>query len=120
MNLMIRSFRESLGLTQKQFAREMKKAVGTIQSWEAGDSFPNAAQICVMCEFFGTDPNTLLGWYDEHPGDRPSSASTRDESALLDNYRASPPGGRATISAVAQLACGQREEDPRTSSREAV
>lgn len=111
MNLKLREYRERFELTQKQFAREIKKAVGTIQAWEAGDSYPNAEAICLMCEFFRTDPNDFLGWYDEHPGDRPAAPATREESALLDNYRASPPDGRATITAVAQMACGQGEED---------
>lgn len=116
MNLKLREYRERSGLTQKQFAREMKKAVGTIQSWESGDSYPNAEAICLMCEFFGTDPNDFLGWYDEHPEDRPSASVTCEESTLLSNYRASPPEGRLTITAVAQMACGQREEGQDASS----
>ena len=118
--LRLAEMRERSGKSQEEIASIAGVSPKTEWNWEQGTTYPNAAQICVMCEFFGTDPNTLLGWYDEHPEDRPSSASTRDESALLDNYRASPPGGRATISAVAQLACGQREEAQGTSSREAV
>ena len=46
---------------------------------------------------------------------------SRDESALLDNYRSSPPEGKATITSVAQMACGQGQEAAGTSSeREAV
>lgn len=110
MNLKLREYRERSGLTQKQFAREIKKAVGTIQSWEAGDSYPNAEAICLMCDFFGTDPNDFLGWYDEHPEDRPSSSVTRDEAALIDNYRASPPEGREFVARAAMMACGQAQE----------
>lgn len=95
MNLKIREFRDGLGLTQKQFAKSIKKSVGTIQSWEAGDSYPNAEAICVMCELFGTDPNTLLGWYDDHPQDAPKAALSRDESVLLSDYRECTPARRA-------------------------
>ena len=44
---------------------------------------------------------------------------SRDESALLDNYRSSPPEGKATITSVAQMACGQGQEAAGTSSEEA-
>lgn len=119
MNLKLREYRERSGLTQKQFAREIKKAVGTIQSWEAGDSYPNAEAICLMCDFFGTDPNDFLGWYDEHPDDRPSSSVTRDEAALIDNYRASPPDVRSTITQVARLGAGSSGKEGRDGSYEA-
>lgn len=119
MNLKLREYRERSGLTQKQFAREIKKAVGTIQSWEAGDSYPNAEAICLMCDFFGTDPNDFLGWYDEHPNDRPSSSVTRDEAALIDNYRASPPEVRSTITQVARLGAGSSGKEGRDGSSEA-
>lgn len=119
MNLKLREYRERSGLTQKQFAREIKKAVGTIQSWEAGDSYPNAEAICLMCDFLGTDPNDFLGWYDEHPNDRPSSSVTRDEAALIDNYRASPPEVRSTITQVARLGAGSSGKEGRDASYEA-
>lgn len=119
MNLKLREYRERSGLTQKQFAREIKKAVGTIQSWEAGDSYPNAEAICLMCDFFGTDPNDFLGWYDEHPEDRPSASVTRDEAALIDNYRASPPDVRSTITQVARLGAGSSGKEGRDGSSEA-
>lgn len=119
MNLKLREYRERSGLTQKQFAREIKKAVGTIQSWEAGDSYPNAEVICLMCEFFGTDPNDFLGWYDEHPEDRPSASVTREESALLDNYRACSPDRRASVSGYARDQCALSQAQEASGSSEA-
>ena len=119
MNLRLREYRERSGLTQKQFAREIKKSVGTIQSWESGDSYPNAEAICLMCDFFGTDPNDFLGWYDEHPEDRPSASVTRDEAALIDNYRASPPDVRSTITQVARLGAGSNGKEGQGGSCEA-
>lgn len=97
MNLKLRKFREEAHLTQKQFSREIKKAVGTIQSWEAGDSYPNAEAIWNMCEYFGTDPNTFLGWYDEHPNDR-SLELSKDEALLIRNYRECTPSRRSKAS----------------------
>lgn len=75
-----------------------------------------------MCDFFGIDPNDFLRWYDEHPKDRPSASVTRDEAALIDNYRASPPDVRSTITQVARLGAGSSGKEGRDSSsdREAV
>ena len=121
MRLKIREYREQSKLTQKQFAKAIKKAVGTIQSWEAGDSYPNAEALCLMCEFFHTDPNTLLGWYDEHPEDRPSASVSREESTLLDNYRISTPSGRASIERIARLEAGANGQEAQgVSCEEAV
>lgn len=94
MNLRIREFRDMMGLTQKEFARKIKKSIGTVQSWEGGVSYPNAEAICVMCEFFGVDPNTLLGWYDEHPEDATKGLS-KDESILLSDYRSCTPSRKS-------------------------
>lgn len=50
-----------------------------------------------------------------------SCAYNSDESALLDNYRAASPDGRAAISQMARFACGQSQEAHGISSeREAM
>lgn len=111
MNLKIRQYRESRGLTQKEFAKAIKKSVGTIQSWEREDSYPNADMLWRLCEFFGTDPNEFMGWYDEHPRDEANPLS-RDESVLVDRFRECAPGGRATVLATAlgQVALAKEQE----------
>lgn len=93
MNLKIRQYRESRGLTQKEFAKAIKKSVGTIQSWEREDSYPNADMLWRLCEFFGTDPNDLMGWWDEHPRDEARPLS-QDESVLVSDYRECTPDRR--------------------------
>lgn len=93
MNLKLRKYRESIGLTQKEFAKAINKSVGTIQSWEREDSYPNADMLWKLCEFFGTDPNEFMGWWDEHPRESPP-ALTRDESVLLSDYRDCTPERR--------------------------
>lgn len=118
MNLKLRSYRESRGLTQQELAKQIGKSFRTIQSWERSESYPNAEAVCLMCDFFGTDPNDFLGWYDEHPEDRPSASVTREESTLLSNYRASSPEGREFVARAAMMACGQ-EQEGRGSSSEA-
>lgn len=62
-----RQFRESSGYTQKQLAKLIGKSHITVQSYEKGTSSPNADTIWKMCETYKVDPNTLLGWYIDHP-----------------------------------------------------
>lgn len=117
MNLKIRQYRESRGLTQKEFAKAIKKSVGTIQSWEREDSYPNADMLWRLCEFFGTDPDDLMGWWDEHPRDEARPLS-HDESVLLDRFRECTPGGQATVFATAlgQVALAKEQEGDSASS----
>lgn len=112
MNLKIRQYRESCGLTQKEFAKAIKKSIGTIQSWEREDSYPNADMLWRLCEFFGTDPNEFMGWYDEHPRDEARPLS-QDELVLVDRFRECAPGGRATVLATAlgQVALAKEQEE---------
>ena len=111
MNLKIRQYRESRGLTQREFAKAIKKSVGTIQSWEREDSYPNADMLWRLCEFFGTDPNDLMGWWDEHPQETPP-VLTQDETVLVDRFRKCTPGGQATVFATAlgQVALANQQE----------
>ena len=100
MNLKIRQYREAKKLTQQELGKAIGKSFRTIQSWEREDSYPNADMLWRLCEFFGTDPNEFMGWYDEHPRDEARPLS-RDESVLVDRFRECAPGGRATVLATA-------------------
>ena len=75
MDLRIRERREALGLTQTELAKKVGKSFRTIQSWERGESFPNAEYVSILCNVFGTDPNSLLDWYSTHP--RTAAAALR-------------------------------------------
>lgn len=94
MDLRIRERREALGLTQTELAKKVGKSFRTIQSWERGESYPNAEYVSVLCNVFGTDPNSLLDWYSTHP---------REESTLA------PQGGSRLMSAYAALSEEGRE-----------
>lgn len=104
MDLKLRTFRQAAGLTQSQLAKEIGKSFRTVQAWERGESFPNATAIWEICEYFHTDPNALLGWWDEHP--RPSkdrAPLTHDEELLLDDYRTCFESDRHSISKTTSL-----------------
>lgn len=96
MNLRLRERREALGLNQKELAQKVGKSFRTIQSWEREESYPNAELVGALCEVFNTDPNDLLGWYEEHPEDKPA-APTGSEGELITCYRQSTEKRRSKI-----------------------
>lgn len=93
MNLKIRQYREAKKLTQQELGKAIGKSFRTIQSWEREDSYPNADMLWRLCEFFGTDPNEFMGWWDEHPRDEARPLS-QDESVLVSDYRECTPDRR--------------------------
>ena len=91
----IKEFRENTGYTQKELAKLIGKSHVTVQSYEKGTSFPNADTLLKMCDVYDTDPNDLLGWYIDHPLDRPAAARLDPEhEALLTNYDRCTPERR--------------------------
>ena len=112
MNLKLRKYREANSLTQQDLAKVIGKSFRTIQSWERGDSFPNAEALWDLCVYFDTDPDDFLGWWDEHPREGIGSALTRDESMLLDGYRELTPGRRESVrDTVDALAAKSKESE---------
>ena len=101
MNFRLGEFRESKGLTQKELGKLIGKSTGTIQAWEYGDSYPNAEYVWRLCEFFGTDPNTLLGWHDDHPRDDAPDL-TREERELVGCFRESTPTRKSAMMMAAR------------------
>ena len=101
MNIKLRQLRDARGISQRDFAKIIGKSFRAVQMWERGDSFPNAEMIWRMCEYFGTDPNTFMGWYDEHPAES-SPGLTRSESLIVSDYRESTPEGRREIEKYAR------------------
>lgn len=103
---MIRAFRENAGISQTELGKRVSKSLRTIQSWESGTSYPNAEALCELCDLFGTDPNTMLGWYDDHPKIE-STPLKPDEADMLDNYRSCTPEWRKTVAMTAIAAKGE-------------
>lgn len=101
MNLDIRKFREAFGLTQQQLAEQIGKSFRTIQSWERRESYPNAEMLWKLCEFFGTDPNTFLGWYDDHPR-QDAAPLESDEAEIVGYYRESTPERKHSLMMTAR------------------
>ena len=114
MDLKIRERREALGLTQTELAKRVGKSFRTIQSWERGESYPNAEYVAVLCDVFDADPNDLLGWYIDHPRARQQPECLDGERAeLLRCYDRCTPQwrGQVLMSARASaLASGEAAE----------
>ena len=119
MNFKLGEYRESRGLTQKELARLIGKSTGTIQSWEYGDSYPNAEMLWRLCEFFSTDPNTMLGWYDEHPRESPPDL-TRDERELVSCYRDATEGRKSALMISARDHAAMSKDAPGAGGQAAV
>ena len=111
MNFKLGEFREARGLTQKELAKLIGKSIGTIQSWEYGDSYPNCEMLWKLCEFFSTDPNTILGWWDEHPRESPPELS-RDERELVGCYRDATEGRKSAMMMAARDHAAMSKDAP--------
>lgn len=93
MKLKLAFYREKAGLTQSQLAEIAGVSPKTEWNWEQGKSFPNAAQLWDMSIALGTDPNDIMGWWDEHQRDEARPLS-QDESVLVSDYRECTPDRR--------------------------
>lgn len=97
MDLRIRERREALGLTQTELAKKVGKSFRTIQSWERGESYPNAEYVSILCNVFGTDPNSLLDWYATHPRENATQHIDPEHAELVGCYDRCTPERRERI-----------------------
>ncbi len=118
MKLKLKQMREDRSMSQRRLADEIGKSFRTVQSWERGDSYPNAESIWKLCEVFDTDPNTFLGWYDEHPREE-TPGLTSEEGEIVSCYRAAAPQWRTNIAMTARAAAGESKKAAEPSVREA-
>lgn len=99
MRVRLMELRKAAGYKNRdEFAAKIGVNKYTYRSWESGAAMMNAEQVWNCAEALGTDPNELLGWYDEHP--RPDSS--QDEMGGL-MERLSPEGREVATNVVAGL-----------------
>lgn len=58
----LRKFRESLGLTMREFAEPMGLSPNLIYLYENEKSYPKINTLERICETYGAEPNLLLGY----------------------------------------------------------
>lgn len=115
MDLRLKERRESQGLTQQELAKKVGKSFRTIQSWERGESYPNAEFVVVLCKIFDIDPNELLGWYIDHPEDRLAPPGDSGAAELVSCYSQCTVDRQAALIQYARdaaLASGEAAERP--------
>lgn len=68
-------------------------SLSALKSWEAGKTSPDCEFLWRLCEALGTDPNTLLGWYETHPAE----GLEPDERDTLEKYRQLTPSRKEAV-----------------------
>ena len=96
MNLKLKQARKENGYSQADLANELNVDIKTVGNWERGKTLPDIEQLWKCALVLHTDPNDLLGWYEEHPEDRPQPAAGA-EGELIDCYRQSSEKRRSKI-----------------------
>lgn len=96
MNLKLKQARKENGYSQADLANALNVDIKTVGNWERGKTLPDIEQLWKCAKVLHTDPNELLGWYEEHPEDRPT-APTGAEGELITCYRQSTEKRRSKI-----------------------
>ena len=77
MNLKLKQARKENGYSQADLADALNVDIKTVGNWERGKTLPDIEQLWKCAKVLHTDPNDLLGWYEEHPEDKPSCPKIR-------------------------------------------
>ena len=56
----LQAVRRSSGLTQEQFAEELKVSRQAVSKWESGRGYPEIEKILYICNRYGITPNDLF------------------------------------------------------------
>lgn len=80
----VKLLRQTLGLSQSMLAKELGLSKRTIQSYEAGKSYPKQRQLYQqMAQLFGTDINYLLMENEDISDENDKEASSEEGQPLL-------------------------------------
>ena len=98
MELRLRSLRKENGISQAELAKTLGVDIKTVGNWERGKTVPDSEQVWNCAVALGSTPNDVMGWYDEHPEDRPASPPADPmASDLVDAYGRCTPERRAAL-----------------------
>lgn len=56
----LQAVRRAAGLTQEQFAEELKVSRQAVSKWESGRGYPEMEKILYICNYYGVTPNDLF------------------------------------------------------------
>lgn len=111
MEFQLRKYRENAGLSQNDIAKIAGVDIKTAGNWDRGVTFPKIDQLWDICEALKTDPNTILGWWDEHPRESPPELS-RDERELVGCYRDATEGRKSAMMMAARDHAAMSKDAP--------
>ena len=97
VRLMLKEIRKKAGVTQIDLAKELGVDAKTVGNWERGETIPNAVQVWACAVALGTDPNEVLGWYEEHPRE---AIADDAHSAIVSAYDSLSEEGREVADSV--------------------
>ena len=98
MILKIKELRKQSHMSQTELAEAIGSSLRTVGAWERGENVPNAEQVWACAVALGTDPNTVLGWYEGHPGEAP--APDPAHRGLVESYDSLSEEGREVADSV--------------------
>ena len=98
MRLMLKEIRKKAGVTQTSLAKELGVDTKTVGNWERGETIPNALQVWACAVALETDPNSVLGWYEEHPME--AIAPDPAHRGLVESYDSLSEEGREVADSV--------------------
>lgn len=102
MRIRLMELRKAAGFRNRDdFAAKIGVNKYTYRSWESGAAMMNIQQLWDCAEALDTDPNTLMGWYEEHPEDGETEVRKRMGKAM---DQLSPEGEEVAVNVVGGLA----------------
>lgn len=103
MEIAIKKLRKLKRMSQTDLAESVGVNLRTVGAWERGETIPNALQVWACAVALGTDPNSVLGWYEEHPRDAlPADGAHRQIVAAFDDL--SEEGREVAVNVVSGMA----------------
>ena len=103
MEIAIKRLRKAKRMSQTDLAEQVGVNLRTVGAWERGETIPNAVQVWACAVALGTDPNEVLGWYEEHP--RQSAPPDDAHAAIVSAYDSlSAEGREVAVNVVAGMA----------------
>lgn len=124
MVLKLKALRKAAHVSQEELAEKIGISARSIGAWERGQTTMNIEQAWNCAVALNCTPNDLLGWYDEHPEDRPASPPADPAAAeLVDAYgRCTPERQGALLQSArdAALASGEAPQRGGVRAREAI
>lgn len=101
----IRSYREKINMSQKDFAEKVGISPNRASNWERGINRPDADMLSIICRVLNVSPDVLLGL----PSKR-ASEITAQEQSHIQKYRSLDPHGREVVDSVLSMEYNRIQE----------